>query len=598
MAKKAAPDKTGGLFLLEPVGTTPLFSREQFSEEQREIEKMVEDFCREHILSASEEIERKDRDLSLGLLRQMGELGLLSVDVPERYGGLELDKTTSILVAETMRFGRSGSFTTTFSVHTGIGMLPIIWFGTEEQKERYLPKLSSGEWVGAYALTEPLSGSDATAARTLAVMSDDEKHYILNGEKQFVTNGGWAHVCTLFAQVDGHQFTAFIVDLDTPGLEVGPEEHKLGVRGASTVPLKLTDARIPRENVLGKIGEGTAIAFNVLNIGRLKLGASDMGGSKEVIALASQYALERRQFGQPIAHFDVIKGKIADMTIRAYAADSMTYRAVGAIDEAISDLDHQADDFYLKMGETMERFAIESSMVKVFGSETLAFCADTGIQIYGGYGFIEDYPLSRIYRDTRIDRIWEGTNEINRQIVTGYFMKKAFMDEIPIREKIKGIDASLDSNETAGPGGPLSHQIAMVEAGKNLVLYVFNEAMNEFGQDLRHEQQLGETLADSFIDLYAADSTLARIGNILEGSSGGGQAAVLLPIARVLTAEVSLRLLNRALTGLNDMYHGNLPEGVIDKLRRFQVRMLPAVDVASLKRQIAEYVYSKKNYPF
>ncbi|MFQ6675557.1 MAG: acyl-CoA dehydrogenase family protein [Fidelibacterota bacterium] len=603
MSPKASPDKTGGVFLLQPVGTVSVFSREQFSDEQREIEKMVEEFCKEHVSPATEEIEKKDEDLIRRLLRQMGELGLLSVDVPERFGGLDLDKTTSVLVAESMRFGRSSSFTTAFSVQTGIGMLPIIWFGTDEQKERFLPKLSTGEWVGAYALTEPLSGSDATAARTVAVMSDDEKHYVLNGEKQFVTNGGWAQVYTLFAQVEGHQFTAFIVERDTPGLEVGPEEHKLGVRGASTVPLKLTDAKVPRENVLGEVGEGATIAFNVLNIGRLKLGASDMGGCKEVIGLATQYALERRQFGQPIAYFDVIKGKIADMTIRTYAADSMTYRTVGAIDAAIADLDRHGGDFYLRMGETMERFAIESSMVKISGSETLAFCADTGIQIYGGYGFIEDYPMSRIYRDTRIDRIWEGTNEINRQIITGYFMKKAFMDEIPLREKIKGIDPFLNSGEATPSENPLSHQIAMVEAGKYLVLYVFNEALNEFGQDLRHEQQLGETLADSFIDLYAADSTLARIGDLLDGDrgngpSGEGQAGVLLPIARVLTAEVSLRLLNRALTGLNDMYHGRLPDYVIDRLRRFQVKMLPAVDVARLKRQIAEYVYSRKTYPF
>lgn len=598
MSEIASLEKTGGVFVLEPVGTTPIFSREQFSEEQQEIEKMVEDFCKEHVVPAIDQIEKKDRDLIHGLLRQMGDLGLLSIDVPERYGGLELNKTTSILVAETMRFAQSSSFATTFSVQTGIGMLPIIWFGTEEQKEKFLPKLSTGEWIGAYALTEPLSGSDATAARTQAVMNKDETHYILNGEKQFVTNGGWAQVYTLFAQVDGHKFTAFLVARDTPGLDVGPEENKLGVHGASTVPLKLTDARVPRENVLGEIGGGATIAFNVLNAGRLKLGASDMGGSKEVIGLATQYALQRRQFGQPIAFFDVIKGKIADMTIRTYAADSMTYRTVGAIDEAIAKLDHQADDFYLKMGETMERFAIESSMVKISGSETLAFCADTGIQIYGGYGFIEDYPLARIYRDTRIDRIWEGTNEINRQIITGYFMKKAFMDEIPIRERIKEIDASLNSQEMAVSDHPLARQTAMVEAGKNLVLYVFNEALNEFGQDLRHEQQLGETLADGFIDLYAADSTLARIANILDDSSEVGQPSVLLPIARVLTAEVSLRLLSRALTGLNDVYHGNLPEDVIDKLRRFQVKMLPAVDVASLKKQIAEYVYSQKIYPF
>lgn len=587
--------KTGVIFLLEPVGQTPIFTREEFSEEQREIELMVQSFCTENVLPECDQIETRDKELSLRLLRQMGELGLLSIDVPEQYGGLDLDKSTSVIVAESMGYGRSSSFTTTYSVHTGIGTLPIIWFGSEKQKEKYLPKLATGEWVGAYALTEPSSGSDATAAKTSAILTDDKKYYILNGEKQFTTNGGWADIHTLFAQVDGEKFTAFLVERETPGLEVGPEEHKLGVRGSSTVALKLTNAKIPVENVLGEIGGGATIAFNVLNVGRLKLGASVLGGCKEIISVATQYALERRQFGQPIAYFDVIKGKIADMTIRTYALDSITYRTVGMIDEAIDQLDRGANDFYIKMGEAMERFAIESSMVKILGSESLGWCADSGIQIFGGYGFIEEYPIARIYRDTRIDRIWEGTNEINRQIVTGYLMKKALMNEIPLHEKIREIDAFLSSDKSPPSDSPLARQIQIIEAGKQMALYVFSEALNEFGQDLRHEQQLGESLADSFLDLYMADSTLSRVNQVTENNS---QSGVLIPIAQTLTAEVALRLLSRALTGLNDIYHGILPEKVIEKLRKFQVRMLPRADVATLKRQIAEYVYSQKKYPF
>jgi len=587
--------KTGGVFLLETVTSSPIFTREQFSEEQQEIESMVQSFCMESILPVCDQIETKDKELSLQLLKQMGELGLLSIDVQEKYGGLDLSKTTSIIVAETMRFGRSSSFTTTFSVQTGIGMLPIIWFGNENQKEKFLPKLASGEWISAYALTEPSSGSDATSAKTTAILSDDGKYYILNGEKQFITNGGWADLHVLFAQVEGYKFTAFIVERDTPGLEIGREEHKLGVRGASTVPLTLTDAKVPIKNVLGEVGEGATIAFNVLNIGRLKLGASVMGGCKEVITLATEYALERRQFGQPIAYFDTIKGKIADMTIRTYALDSIIYRTIGMIDEAVSQLDREATDYYLKMGEVMEQFAIESSMVKIVGSESLGFCSDTGIQIYGGYGFIEEYPMARLYRDTRIDRIWEGTNEINRQIITGYFMKKSLLSEIPIHERIKEIDKFLSSDDPIDPDSRFSRQIQIIETGKRIVLYLFNEALNEFGQDLRHEQQLGELLADSFIDIYMADSTLSRISQVKKEEN---QQRVLQAIVQALTAEVSLTLLNRSLTGLNDIYHGNLPEEVIDKLRKFQVKMLPRADVALLKRQIADYVYTRKKYPF
>lgn len=591
----SALKNTGGVFMLEKAASRPIFTREQFSEEQKEIEQMVQDFCIQNVLPVGEEIEKRDRELSCKLLRQMGDLGLLSIDVPEKYGGLDLDKTTSVIVAETMRFGGSGSFTTTFSVQTGIGMLPIIWFGNELQKEKFLPRLASGEWVGAYALTEPSSGSDAIAASTSAILSEDGDFYLLNGEKQFITNGGWAELFTLFAQVDGDKFTAFIVQRDTPGLELGSEEHKLGVQGSSTVPLKLSDAKVPVENLLGEIGGGATIAFNVLNIGRLKLGASVLGGCKGIITLAAQYALQRRQFGQPIAYFDAIKGKMADMTIRTYALDSIVYRTIGMIDDAVDELDREADDYYLKMGEVMERFAIESSMVKIVGSESLGMCTDTGIQIYGGYGFIEEYDIARAYRDTRIDRIWEGTNEINRQIVTGYLMKKALMNEIPLRESIREIDAFLSSDEVVGSGSPLSRQIQIVDAGKRMILHVFNEALNEFGQDLKHEQQLGELLADSFIDLYMADSTISRVSQAMEGN---GQPGLLVPIAQAFTAEVALRLLNRALTGLNDIYHGQLPEHAVDKLRKFQVKMLPQADVATLKRQIAEYVYLKKKYPF
>ena len=587
--------KTGGRFMLETVASSPIFSREQLSEEQKDIEKMVLDFCEGKVFPHREEIEGKDLELARSLLKEMGELGLLSLDIPERLGGMEMDKVTSVMVAEALSSAGSAAFTVTASTQIGIGMLPIVWFGNEAQHEKYLPKLATAEWVGAYALTEPSSGSDATSAKTVAKLSDDGTHYILNGEKQFITNGGIADVYTLFAQVDGEKFSAFIIERTMDGFEVGSEEHKMGSKGSSTTPLKLSNVKVPVENLLGNVGDGATIAFNVLNQGRMKLGAHVLGGCKLVINGAVEYALERRQFGQPIAFFDAIKKKFAEITIRTYALDSLIYRAIAEIDDAVSELDKTAPDYYLKMGQTMELFAIESSISKVMGSETMGFCADQGIQILGGYGFIEEYPMARVYRDCRIDRIWEGTNEINRQIITGYFMKKALMGEIPIRERISERSAFLKSGEDIAPHSPLSRQMGMVEAGKQLVLTVFNEALNEFGQDLRNEQMLGEALADSLIDIYAVDSTIARVNQQL---ASNGQTTVLLQIAQALTAESSLRILNRSLLSLNDIYHGEVPADVLEMYGEFQQRMVPRADASQLKREIAEYVYAQRKYPF
>ena len=587
--------KTGGMYMLETVGSTPIFSREQLNDEQKEIQKMVEDFVTEKVYPLNKQIESKDLELTKQLIREMGELGLLSIDIPEKLGGMEMDKVTGIVVAEALSYGGSGSFTVSASTQTGIGMLPIIWFGSEEQQEKYLPKLATGEVIGAYALTEPEAGSDATSGKTIANLSTDGKNYILNGEKQFITNGGIADIYTLFAQVGGNKFSAFIVERNMEGFEVGPEEHKLGSKGSSTTPLKLTNVSVPVENLLGNVGDGASIAFNVLNQGRLKLGAHVLGGCKLVITKTCEYALERRQFGQPIAFFDAIKKKFSDMIIRTYALDSLIYRAIDEIQSTVEELDKNAPDYYVKMGQMMERFAIESSTSKVMGSEAIGFCADQGIQIFGGYGYIEEYPLAKVYRDCRIDRIWEGTNEINRQIITGYFMKKALLNEIPVRERLKDRDTFLSSEEVIAPHSPLSEQMGILETGKFLVLAVFNEALIGFGQDLKNEQILGEALADCFMDIYATDSTLARVNQILESN---GQSNVLMQIAQVLTAETSLNILNRALLSLNNIYHGKVPPDVMDLYNTFQHKMLPKTDVAQLKREIAEYVYKQKKYPF
>lgn len=589
--------RTGGRFLIEEIGTNPVFSRENFSDEHKEIEQMIREFAADRIGENADEINKFDKDLSLSILCEMGELGLLGIDVPEKYGGMEMDKITTAIAAESLSVGFCPSFTATWSVQTGIGSLPIVWFGTPEQKEKYLPKMVTAEWIGAYGLTEPSAGSDALAARTTAMLTEDGKHYILNGEKIFITNGGWADVFIVFAQAGGDKFSAFIVERDTPGFEIGPEEHKMGMKGSSTTSLIFKDAKIPVENLLYEVGKGATIAFNALNMGRYKLAASDLGGCKMVITEAVKYALERRQFGQPIAHFDAIKGKFADMIIGTYSSDSMIYRTIGLIQDEIDTLDKNDDKYYIKVGEAMERYAIETSMAKVYGSEMFGKVADHGIQILGGYGFIEEYPFAGTYRDTRIDRIWEGTNEINRMIITGYMMKKALLEELPIRESIRQIDDYLATNPNGKnkPEGELDHEIQMLEAGKMLGLYLFHEALCEYGQDLKHEQQLTEILANIFIDIYTAESTIARVRQNIEA---GDNARTPLYIAKVFAAEASIRLLNRALTGMNGIYKGNLKNTIIDNLKNFQVRMLPKIDIIGLKRLIAEHVYSKQSYPF
>ena len=595
MNELRSSSKTGGRFLVESITGSSIFSREQFSEEHKEIEQLVRDFATDRVRSNKLEIEKFNKDLSLKLLMEMGELGLLGVDIPEEYGGMELDKITSAIVVESLSHGICGSFTTTFSVQTGIGSLPIAWFGTNEQKEKYLPKIVAGEWVGAYGLTEPSAGSDALSCITQAVLSEDGKYYILNGEKIFTTNGNWADVFTIFAKIDGEKFSAFIVDKNTPGFETGTEEKKMGMKGSSTTSLIFKDARVPAENLLFKVGKGATIAFNALNLGRFKLAAADLGGCKALITESVKYALERRQFGQPIAHFDAIKGKVAKMVIDTYSSDSMIYRTIGLIQDEINSIDSGITDYYIQMGEAMERYAIEASMAKVYGSEVYGRTSDEAVQILGGYGFIEDYPMAGAYRDARIDRIWEGTNEINRQIITGYMMKKALMEDLPIRDSIREIDSFLTNDLDFNQFGILAHEAAALETGKRLALTLFHDALCEFGQDLRHEQQLTEILANIFIALYTAESTIGRVHQIIQPDA---EKIIPINIAKVFTAEVSINLLNLALTGMNGIYKGHLPSKVIERLREFQKRILPKIDIIRMKRSIADFVYSKQKYPF
>ena len=586
---------SGGQWLVSPVATKQIFCRETFTEEHKEIKKMVFEFTENKIYPNIKKIDKLDENLSKSIIREMGSLGLIGIDTPEKYGGTELDKVTSCIVAEGVGWGGSASFGCTFGVQTGIGSLGIVFFGTPEQKKKYLPKLMTGEWIAAYGLTEPSSGSDALSAKSTAVLSDDGKQYILNGEKQFISNGSWADVYTILAQVDGNKFSGFIVERDTEGFTIGAEEKKMGMKGSSTTSLKFTDAKVPVENLLYEVGKGAAIAFNALNIGRYKLGAASVGGSKLAIKETIKYALERRQFGQPIARFDSIRGKIADITVRTYAADTMLYRTVGMIQDAIDELDKSDPKYYIKMGEAMERFAVEASMAKVFGSETSSMVVDHCLQIFGGYGFIEEYPMAMAYRDDRINQIWEGTNEINKAIITGYMMKKVLMEEISLRDFLKDLDKFINTDLSDTSDDPLTIEKHGLEAAKRLSVLIFQEALCEFGQDLKHEQQLGEALADIFTLIFTAGSVIYRVQQTL---SSNGTSNMSLFIVKINTAESMLEIKLLTSICLNRIFKGTIPSGINTSIQSLKTMMTLNTDTISLKQILADYMYEQKEYPF
>ena len=595
MEKPIATIETGGRFLVTPITDTNIFTREDFTEEQREIQEMVQGFCTEHIAPFKEELEKKDKELTFSLLQKIAELGLLGIDVPEEYGGMELDKITAAIVAEASSYSECASFVVTWSTNLGIGSLPIVWFGTPEQKEKYLPRLIDGTSLGAYGLTEPSAGSDALAAKTTAVLSEDGKHYILNGEKIFITNGGWADVYTVFAKVDGEKFTAFIVERDTPGFTQGPEYDKMGMRGSSTTPLIFQNAKVPVENLLYEVGKGHHIAFNVLNMGRFKMSASLLGGSKLTTSASIEYILERRQFGKAIAHFDTTIGKVADMVVETFSADCMTYRTIGMIQNAIDELDNTDHNYYIRMGEAMEKYAIESSMAKVYCSELNGKVIDSGLQMMGGYGFIEEYTMAMQYRDCRIDRIWEGTNEINRQIIIGYMMKKALMEELPIQGAIREIEQYMNNGKLETDSEILLAESNVVETSKRLALYLLNEGICEFGQDLKHQQQIADILANIFMDIYVAESTVLRAKKMLENPTRFPSVE---DVAKIFVAEMAQRMVQLAETALKGIYNGNLSPLMHENLNAFRSRMYLPTNTIGLKREIAAYAYSKKGYPY
>lgn len=593
MSEVSTKFKTGGQFLLESITDAEIYSREDFSEDHRDIYNMVMDFDHDRIFAQKEDLAKYNPELLKSLLTESAELGLLGMDIPEKYGGLELDKITTAIVAEGLV--KDPSFAVTWSVQTGIGSLPLIWFGTDEQKEKYLPKIATGELICAYGLTEPSSGSDATEAKTTATLTDDGKHYILNGEKVFITNGGLAGLFTVFAQVDGNKFSAFLIESGTEGFTVGAEEKKLGMKGSSTTALIFQDAKIPVENLLYEVGKGATIAFNCLNIGRFKLGCSCLGGAKMVINAAAPYANERKAFGTTISKLDAIIKKIAEMSVRTFATDSMVYRTIGLLQNETDALDKNDPEYYVHMGKAMEKFAIETSMVKVYCSDSSRYVIDEGLQIFGGYGFLEDYPIAAAYRDDRINQIWEGTNEINRQIIAGFMMKKALTEELPIHDGIRAIDEYMSNGELKTDHDLLKNECQSVETAKRLALFIFNEALCTYGQDLRHEQQLTEILSDIFTEIFTAESTIVRAKKIMTSESPNPS---VVDIAKVFTTEMVDRIMSKVqIANVAIFEEGNSP--LLDqKISEFENRMRLKNNVIKLKRKIAQYVFDENKYPF
>jgi butyryl-CoA dehydrogenase len=512
----------GGSFLLEERQPRDIFTPEDLSQEQCQVAKTAREFLSNEVMPAMREIEAKNFAVTKGLLRKAGELGMMGVDIPAAYGGLEMDEITSAVIAESV--SKLASFSVAFVAHTGIGTLPIVWYGTEAQKAKYLPRLATGEWIGAYALSEATSGSDALNCRTRATLSADGRHYVLNGEKMWITNSGFADLFILFAKTEGEKLSAFLVERSTPGFTVGAEEHKLGIRGSSTCPLILADCRVPAENLLGEAGKGHHIAFNALNIGRFKLGAACLGGARNVFQDALHYAKERRAFGKAIAEFGLIQEKLAECAAGIYAGESMVYRTVGLIDAALAGVDTSVPGASAEIEKRIEEYAVECSIVKVWISEMLQRVANHSVQIHGGYGYVEEYPAERAYRDARINPIFEGTNEINRMIITGWLIKRAMKGDLPLLAAIKRIMEEVVSNSPAPEEheGPLAAEHKLLAQARKLGLFAAGAATEKYMLNLAEQQEVMAAIADCAIEVYALESCLLRAEKLLatKGESG------------------------------------------------------------------------------
>src|ERR1700736_2731082 len=584
----------GGSFLLESPRPEDVFTPADLNDDQKLIGQSAEEFVLKEVLPFAKDLENKKPGLLPELVKKAGELGLLSGGIPEQYGGAGLDKIATTVLTEKLSI--YGGFAVTHGAHAGIGTLPIVYFGTEEQKKKYLPKLATGEWIGAYCLSEPQAGSDAQNSLTRAELTPDGKHYILNGQKMWITNGGFADIYIVFAKVGGDKLSAFIVERSFPGCKPGNEEHKMGLHGSSTTPVFLENCKVPKENLLHELGRGHIVAFNVLNAGRFTLGASCVGGAKHTLMSAAKYAKERKAFGKQIGEFGLIREKLAEMAIRTFAVESMVYRSAGNMEAAMNAAAGSGDKTQNTM-KVLEEYAIESSIAKVYGSEMLDFVVDEAVQIFGGYGFHEDYPVCRAYRDSRINRIFEGTNEINRMLIIQMLMKRAMGGQlalIPAAMKLAHEILAGPSFEEA-PEGVLAEEARVLANAKKMFLQAAGGAVQKFREKLADEQELIAALSDIVMEVYAMESCLLRAQKAA-AAKGEAASSVMIDAARVFIADAAERLEHEAKRAIAAVHEGDMLTTQMAVLKRFGKR--GAVDTIGLRRKVAAAVQAQDRYPF
>jgi len=581
--------RKGGAWLLEEGTPGEVFTPEKLTDEHKLMAQTAQEFVDHELLPVTERLEAKDWELARSLLRRAADLGLFGIAVPEQYGGLDLDKASSLVVVE--RLARAASFATAFGGQANLCILPLVMFGTAAQKEKYLPRLLAGEIIGAYALSESGSGSDALAAKTRATKQPDGS-WLLNGEKMWITNGGFADLIVVFAKVDGEQFTAFLVERGFPGVSSGKEEHKMGLHGSSTTPIILQDARVPAENVLGEIGKGHKVALNTLNYGRFSLGAMCGGGCRGLVTDSVKYATQRRQFGQPIATFGAIKHKLGEMIARTYAVESLAYRTTGFIDDALAAGAHDG----AAIARVFEEFAVEASIVKVVGTEVLDYVLDENVQIHGGNGFVKDYSAERYYRDARVNRIFEGTNEINRMLITGMLVRRAVKGDLALIPAARQLQDELltpsSPTATLGDSAALGDEIKAIASFKKVVLMVLGTAMQTYGDKLTDEQEVLSYAADIVCEAYAAESAVLRARQA--AADGGREAALHEAAARVFVNDAAQRLENAAKSALAAMADGDTLRTLLAALRRL-LKWTP-VNTVALRRTLADAAIQRGGY--
>jgi alkylation response protein AidB-like acyl-CoA dehydrogenase len=583
----------GGSFLLEERGPEDVFTPEDFTEQHQLIGQTAEEFAVNEILPNIDKIEHKDFSVTRDLLKKAGELGLSGVEIPEAYGGLEMDKVTAAVIAD--HIAKYAGFATTWGGHTGIGTLPIVYFGTEEQKKKYLPRLASGEIIGAYALSEASSGSDAMNCRTRAQLSPDGTYYVLNGEKMWITNAGFADLFTVFAKIDGEKFSAFLVERTFPGISIGAEEHKMGIRGSSTCPVILNDCKVPAQNLLGEIGKGHVIAFNILNVGRFKLGAMCIGGARVALENSIGYAKQRKAFNKVIADFGLVREKIANMAVGIYAGESLVYRTVGMMDAALNQVDKNGPDAAKETRKAIEEYAVECSIIKVWGSEMIDYVADEMVQIYAGYGFVEEYPAERTYRDARINRIFEGTNEINRLIITGFLLKRAMSGQLPLMPAIK----KLMDEVLSGPAvmedfdGPLAEEGKLATQAKKLGLFVAGAATQKYMQTIQDQQEIMGEIADIVIEAYAMESVVLRSRKFIQ-TKGEAAGALAVAMTRVYLSQAMGKVEAAAKKILAAVAEGDMLRTQLAILRRLAKH--DPFNTIALRQEIAAKMIERGKY--